>query len=57
VKAHQAEHHIATVCRVLEVSSSGYYAWRHRGPSTEPEQVHIVISRIAEIHTQLARLA
>jgi putative transposase len=33
VKAHQAIWPVATQCRVLEVSTSGYYAWLKRLPS------------------------
>ena len=32
MKAHQAEYPIATQCRVLGVSTSGYYAWLKRAP-------------------------
>lgn len=29
----RADHRVATLCRVLEVSPIGYYAWRQRAPS------------------------
>jgi len=33
VSAHQAVYPIATMCRLLDVSPSGYYAWVKRQPS------------------------
>ena len=33
MSANQAMYQIATMCRVLEVSTSGYYAWCQRSPS------------------------
>jgi putative transposase len=33
VKSNQAKYRIATLCRTLEISASGYYAWVTRPPS------------------------
>lgn len=38
MKAHQAEYPIAMMCRMLDVSSSGYYAWSRRSPSNRTRQ-------------------
>jgi len=50
VKANQADHKIATMCRVLGVSRSGYYAWLQRAPSARSESDARLKARIGEIH-------
>ena len=35
---HQAKYPVATMCRMLEVSTSGYYAWLERGPSVRVQR-------------------
>ena len=52
VRAHQAQYPIACMCRVLEVSTSGYYAWRRRPSSRWAQENAILSGRIAEIHEQ-----
>ena len=50
MSAHQALYPIATMCRVLEVSTSGYYAWRHRKPSARSKSDAALTVLIREIH-------
>jgi putative transposase len=50
VKAHQAEYPVTTLCRVLEVSTSGYYAWRKRPPSVRARKDAQLTKRIRTIH-------
>jgi len=33
IEAERANYPLALLCRMLEVSKSGYYAWRSRAPS------------------------
>ena len=39
------------MCRVLGVSTSGYYAWRRRGPPWHAQENRELLERIREIHT------
>jgi transposase InsO family protein len=48
----QAVFPIATMGRVLEVSPSGDYAWRHRGPSARAQQDAQLSRQIQTIHTR-----
>ena len=41
---------VATMCRLLGVSTSGYYAWQGRAPSTRAESDEALLDRIREIH-------
>jgi putative transposase len=50
VKANQALYPIATMCRVLGVSTSGYHAWSQRPPSARARSDATLGERISEIH-------
>jgi putative transposase len=50
VKANQADYPVATLCRVLGVSPSGYYAWRERGLSAHARRDVELKERIRAIH-------
>ncbi len=52
VKAHQAFWPIATQCRVLGVSLSGYYAWRTRPPSKRAQVDADLKAHIKVFHTR-----
>ena len=54
MKAHQALWPVATQCRVLEVSTSGYYAWLKRSPSPRA-QADAAIGDAAEVHFEASR--
>ena len=45
MKLHRAAHSIATLCRVLEVSPSGYYAWHRRTASQRAKEIPDEIER------------
>ena len=46
----RAFHSVATMCRVLEVSPSGYYAWRQRTPSARGREDARLRERIRNSH-------
>ncbi len=48
--AHQAVHPVATMCRVLGVSPSGYYVWRKRPLSTRAKTDVVLTAHIAVVH-------
>ncbi|MGH9196209.1 MAG: IS3 family transposase [Acidimicrobiia bacterium] len=50
VSAEKANHKIATICRVLGVSTSGYYAWVRRSASLRELQDDSIAGFILDIH-------
>jgi putative transposase len=50
IAAMKAEHSIKIMCRVLEVSRSGFHAWERREPSARAVADAALTERIAEIH-------
>lgn len=51
MKAYQAVHSISRMCRVLEVSRSGYYAWLHRKPCERRKQDALLAAEVERSHT------
>ena len=52
MRANQARYPVATMCRVLEVSTSGYYAWRNRELSARAVSDASLLKKIREIHAR-----
>lgn len=52
IAAKRAEHSIKIMCRVLEVSRSGFHAWAARAPSARAVVDAALSGRIAEIHAE-----
>jgi putative transposase len=51
VTANQADFPVRTLCRVLKVSPSGYYAWQGRPPSSRAMSDAVLTERIRTIHS------
>jgi len=52
VKVNQACYQVAMMCRVLDVSRSGYYAWLKREPSVRAKANSGLLETIREIHAE-----
>jgi len=50
VHAHQQQFRITSMCRVLQVSRSGYYAWVSAGPTRRQERDAALLGEIERIH-------
>ena len=50
MSTNQARFRVATMARVLGVSTSGYYAWRQRPPSARAQADAELTARVQEIH-------
>jgi putative transposase len=52
VKGHRAAYSITTMCRVLGVSPSGYYAWQFRAPSARAQRDAELTMTIHTVHLE-----
>jgi putative transposase len=52
VRAHRAHHPVTMLCRLLEISASGYYAWSTRPASARARADAELLDRIRAIHAR-----
>ncbi len=50
MRDHQADFPVTTLCRVLGISPSGFYAWMKRPPSARAEGDMVLLAEIRESH-------
>ncbi len=55
IQGEKATFPIATLCRVLEVGRSGYYAWARRGVSVRVQSDAVLTAQIAAAHARSRR--
>jgi putative transposase len=51
IRAERANHAVATLCRVLEVSRAGFYAFERRVPCRRALADERILAAIREIHS------
>jgi putative transposase len=49
IAAHTAEFAVSVMCQTLEVSASGYYAWRRRAPSARAQADAALTAKIQTV--------
>ncbi len=53
LQTHQQAFRLAPMCRVLQVSRSGFYAWQRRTPSVRAQANERLIARMRVLHGQM----
>lgn len=51
IREHRDSFPVAVMCQVLEVSASGYYAWRERKPSPRAQRHERIQAAVEQVHT------
>jgi putative transposase len=55
IRDHSDQFRVARMCRLLEISRSGYAQWRTRPPSARAQANAALDARIAAVHTDSGR--
>ena len=56
IREHQKEFPVVVLCDVLEVSSSGYYAWLHRKPEVDKSRTEQMVQAVTASYLQSNRV-